>query len=347
MPNSISEIDIEDIIEYVKTIFTINKGVHYIIFPLQGSSLKRDIWFSRYHILVCKKEDALLDQIASITSIDKSDVKQFLEHTKRSRSRDFLKSNIMIIEVENQTGNVRDSAYQLAQNCVDVLSLLQTAYGIEVSVFTKVECLEAENRHVAILSKDGWRCGHGYNWNAHLQCKIDLDFMDDILYQTKFAKLYESITIRKNSDELSYKFINAFRLFSRGLVQRKLQGDEALAMLLYFTSLESLITESQQEKRLRLAAILPKLVDGYGYSSRELSTTIDELYKQRNDFVHAGRVPSFSFEDKKLECLERVTALMILKYLDIDTMIELKSGQTRLCAWDNYLDKIFKDIIFC
>lgn len=346
LPSNVDEQQLDNVIEHINKSFEINKEKHYLIFPLQGSGLKKDISFSKFHILKEKSEEELHTQISDITSIDKKAVIDFLEHTKNSRSKGFLKSNIMIIEVENQTENVRYSAYQLAQYSVNFLFLIHSAFGMKSSSFRKPEIWRDENRHVAILSKDGWRCGHGHSWDAHLQCKLDIDFMEEDKYQQIFDKLFSSFALRIELNNLAYKFINLFVLYSRGIVQRKIHHDDSLALLLFITALESLITEGQQEKRLRLAAIIPKLITIDGMTSFELATMIDELYKDRNNFVHAGQTPSYSYKNNKLETLERVTALMILKYFEVDSLLDVSLGQTRVKAWTEYLNELFNSIIF-
>ncbi len=346
LPSNVDEQQLDNVIEHINKNFEINKEKHYLIFPLQGSGLKKDISFSKFHILKEKSEEELHTQISDITSIDKKAVIDFLEHTKNSRSKGFLKSNIMIIEVENQTENVRYSAYQLAQYSVNFLFLIHSAFGMKSSSFRKPEIWRDENRHVAILSKDGWRCGHGHSWDAHLQCKLDIDFMEEDKYQQIFDKLFSSFALRIELNNLAYKFINLFMLYSRGIVQRKIHHDDSLALLLFITALESLITEGQQEKRLRLAVIIPKLITIDGMTSFELATMIDELYKDRNNFVHAGQTPSYSYKNNKLETLERVTALMILKYFEVDSLLDVSLGQTRVKAWTEYLNELFNSIIF-
>ncbi len=235
LPSNVDEQQLDNVIEHINKSFEINKEKHYLIFPLQGSGLKKDISFSKFHILKEKSEEELHTQISDITSIDKKAVIDFLEHTKNSRSKGFLKSNIMIIEVENQTENVRYSAYQLAQYSVNFLFLIHSAFGMKSSSFRKPEIWRDENRHVAILSKDGWRCGHGHSWDAHLQCKLDIDFMEEDKYQQTFDKLFSSFALRIELNNLAYKFINLFMLYSRGIVQRKIHHDDSLALLLFIT----------------------------------------------------------------------------------------------------------------
>lgn len=346
LPDPINEQQVDKLIKCIKETFEINKGIHFLIFPLQGSSLQQDISFSKFHIITKKDESAIIEQISGITGIDKVEVKNLLTHTQKSRSEDFLKSNIMLIEIEDQTETVDGSAYKLAQYSVDFFMLIHSAFGMEYNVLHRAGILEHENKHVAILSKDRWRCGHGTSQDAHLQCKIDLDFMKEEQYQKIFSSLFDSFALKNKADDLTYKFINSFLLFSRGMIQRKVRHDDSLALLLYITALESLITEGQQEKRIRLAVIVPQIICVEGVPSFKLAKIINELYKMRNNFVHAGQAAFFSYEDEGLNLLERITALTLLKYFDADSFMDVTKEQTRINAWMNYINNKFDSIIF-
>ena len=82
-PTAVGEAEIDAIVAYIARIFQINKEKHWLVFPLQGSGLKKDIAFSQFHILKEKEEPELVKQISSIADIDEKEVAAFLEHTKR------------------------------------------------------------------------------------------------------------------------------------------------------------------------------------------------------------------------------------------------------------------------
>lgn len=347
LPVNIDESSIQDLLSHIKNIFLINKQKHFLVFPLQGSRLEQDIVFDRFNLLTQKEEKILIKQIASITGIEDKEVKALLTHTKRSRSKDFLKANIMIIEVENQTENVNDSAYLLAQYSIIIFQLIHIAFNMETSIYDKVTLQEETNRHVAIISKDYWRCSHGYSWSAYLQCRMKLDFMSKGENQEIFVRLLEAFTIYANEDDLTIKFVNSFNLYFRGFLQSNVQNDYALGLLLYITALETLVCDGRQEKRLRLAAILPKIIDIPDFKKINVSKTINDLYKERNNFVHAGKIPSSIYGDgSNLKLLERITALLLLKYLEVDHLLLNIDGSNRLDRWNKYLDNTFDNIIF-
>ncbi len=262
LPENVGESEVENLFQYIKDLFDINKQKHYLVVPLQNSTLQNDFAFDRFYFLKEDTEDVLIQKISEISQIDVKSVSEFLEHTKKSRSKDFLKSNLLVIKVENQTENIRRSAYRMAQNSIDIILLLSASIEHELDKKSKLlhqslHWLE-ENSHVAILSTDGWRCGHGFSWQAHLKCDIDLDFLENTDAQQKFVELYDLFNFTA-TDESIYRFYNCFTLYSKARVQRTEHKENSVALLLYLTAIESLITEGRNEKRLRVSAITPKL----------------------------------------------------------------------------------------
>lgn len=295
--------NINSLLEYINNNFEINKGVHYLIFPLQGSGLKNDIEFSEFHFIIEKDEPEIFKRIASITGISERDVTSFLEHTKASRSPDFLKDNLVVFRMENQTSYVNRRAYRAAQHIIYYLYLIHTAFVMETSIFRLAYGWTQDNGHVAILAQDNWRQGHGFSWQARLKCELDIDFLNEERYQKLFSDLYDTFQLGKDADDLTQKFLNALILFNRGIHQRHFFKDDSLALLLYLTAAESLLTESHNEKRLRLCAILSRIACIDKITQSMLANTLNDLYLKRNNFVHAGESAYFDSEDRQLDLL--------------------------------------------
>lgn len=348
MPENIGAEEVENLIQDIKKCFDLNKQKHYLVVPLQNSTLKKDFTFDRFYFLKEDEEDILIQKISELSQIDMGRVSDFLEHTKKSRSKDFLKSNLLVIKVENQTENIRRSAYQIAQNAIDSILLLHA--GIEHQMSAKdlfhpnLGWLE-KNSHVAILSTDGWRCGHGFDWQAHLSCDVDLDFFEDEVVQQKFVEFYNLFNF-KSTDEFTYRFYNSFSLYSKARVQRIEQKENSVALLLYLTAIESLVTEGRNEKRLRVSAITPKLIQYRDITQADLSRKLNDMYTRRNNFVHAGTGAYWRDETEELELLEKVVAKLILRVTDIESELDIREGETKWHAWERYVNGIFDDIIF-
>ena len=97
----------EDLIKYIKKTFNNNIYLHTIVYPLQKSILKREIKFDNFYFLKKNKEEVVLNKIAKYSKIDKKLVNEFLEHTKNSRSKDFLKFNLLIYRINDNTQKIR------------------------------------------------------------------------------------------------------------------------------------------------------------------------------------------------------------------------------------------------
>ena len=126
-------------------------------------------------------------------------------------------------------------------------------------------------------------------------------------------------------------------------------NDVYLATLLYTTSAESLLTENQNEKRLRLAATLPNLITIEDKTKYEVSKILDDVYLKRNSFVHSGKSPFYDDledEDNNLKFTRTVISKLILKYSEIDTFLSKQSQGSRNKRWDSYVDQLFKELIF-
>ena len=117
-------------------------------------------------------------------------------------------------------------------------------------------------------------------------------------------------------------------------------------MLLYLTAIESLVTEGRNEKRLRVSAITPKLIQYRDITQADLSRKLNDMYTRRNNFVHAGTGAYWRDETEELELLEKVVAKLILRVTDIESELNIREGETKWHAWERYVNGIFDDIIF-
>ncbi len=345
-PENLNEQTIKSLIELIKRTFILNKDVHYLILPLYGSKFSSDMIFDNFYFLTNREENQYLSLISELTSIDKNKVEFLLNHTRKSRSPDFLKHNLVLVKIDNQTSLVKMKAANIAKHLVYILKLIHYSEGFHDDIFITHSVVPYDlNHHVAILSADSWRCGHG-NWWDDLYCRIDLNFLAEGRYQEKLIKLYNDFVISNDTDLLNNKFHNALILFNQALRQREFPGDDTLALLIFFAAAESLLTEDQNEKRLRLSAIIPRLVDTRGVSIYDTAKLIDDLYIKRNNFVHAGKMSPFLEEKNPIEVLQYVIASLISKYLVIDKILPVCAGEKRITAWLKYIDCIFKDVIF-
>ncbi len=229
--------------------------------------------------------------------------------------------------------------------------MLHWALNTTEDVFFSIKKLSfdwlKENRHVLIMSNDEWRCGHGNTWDGIPKCQIDLQFLEDKKYQNIFSHLFTEFLI-KPGDELTHRFVNSLVLLNRGF-QFEIKNDNALATLLYTTSAEALLAARKNEKRLRFAAVLSKLICIDGKTRTEIANILESVYNKRNDFVHVGQSPFYEYrEDDKddLEVTRIAISKLIIKYNEITTLLSTQNEGNRSKKWDSYIDQLFRNLIF-
>lgn len=342
------------LVDAVKNSFQKNKGEHFVIIPLHGSGLNKTITFENKKFCLIpteKNEQILFKKLSRAMHIKYKACVHMFEHTKRSRSKDFFKHNLLLIKIENQTSHVKLNAITIAVRTIYLIQLLHWALNTtEDSTFSLkkllIDRLE-ENHHVLIMSNDEWRCGHGYTIKGVPKCKVDLHFFKKKKYQTIFSELFNDFFI-EGGDELTKRFVNSLVLLNRAF-QFEEKNDNDLATLLYTTSAEVLLTTGKNEKRLRFAATLSELISIDRKKRTEIAKILDNVYRKRNDFVHEGVLPFYEYcknEDSDLKVVRIAISKLILKYNEIDTLLAIPGEGDRSKRWDTYIDQLFINLIF-
>ena len=83
---------------------------------------------------------------------------------------------------------------------------------------------------------------------------------------------------------------------------------------------ESLLLDREAEKRLRLATLLPRLVNIDGKTNQDIFSSINDIYSWRSDYVHSGEdvFPEYDedFKDgeiqKKIYLVRRVIGQVLV-----------------------------------
>ena len=147
---------------------------------------------------------------------------------------------------------------------------------------------------------------------------------------------------------MSQRFVNSLVLLNRGF-QFEVKHDNDLATLLYTTSAEALLTAEKNEKRLRFAATLSKVISIDGIKRTELAKILDNVYRKRNDFVHAGVSPFYKYcknENSDLEITRIAISKLIIKYNEINKSLVIDGEGDRSKKWNTYIDQLFINLIF-
>lgn len=335
----------DNLIQNIIKTFELNKKVHYLLIPIDGAKLSVDIHFDSFDFIIGNEKEKL-DKILKITGLDKSKIHEFIEHTKKSRSEDFMISPILVLKIDNVNSNVCRSASYIAQRIFQIIKLMIYKLETEKDIIELITDGHQNNYHVAIIGEENWQFGHGHWWNL-IQCKYSLDFLSNQKNQKEFVDLANTFVFENCKDELYYKFSNALALFEKSLEQYENYRDITLSMLLLFSSAESLLIDRDNEKKFRLSVIWPRLVSITDKEQKDLCILIRASYEKRNHFVHNGNL-IHSNEEESLRMLHQMLAKLICLYLSPDVWKDPESelNEKNITIWQKYVRNIFTDAIY-
>lgn len=325
--------------------FELNKKVHYLLIPINGARLNHDINFTPFHFINGNKKEKE-EKILKITGLDKHKICDFIKHTQNTRSKDFMEYPLLVLQIDNVNSNVYRSAAVIAQKVFQIIKLMVYKLETEQDIYELSSNWYEDNYHVAIIGEENWQFGHGNWWNL-IQCKYSLDFLSEPNNQNEFINLANTFIFKNQGDELYFKFSNALDLFEKSLEQYENFKDTTLSMMLLFSAAESLITEGDNEKKLRLSVVWPRLVNLTNKEQKDLCILIRDTYEQRNNFVHAGNLMWYS-ENKDIRILHQMLAKLICLYLSPHTWKSTKCQieEKDINKWMKYVRNIFTDAIY-
>lgn len=335
----------ENLVQNIIETFELNKKVHYLLIPINGARLSSDIHFNSFYFINGNEEEKE-EKINQITGLNREKIHEFIEHTKKSKSKDFMMYPILVLKVDNVHSNVYRSASITAQRIFQIIKLMIYNLETEEDIFELATSHYESNYCVAIMGEKSWQFAHGY-WRNLIQCKYSLDFLAELNNQNEFVNLVNTFVFENFRDELHYKFSNALELFGKSLEQCENYRDTTLSMMLLFSAAESLLTDNDNEKKLRLSVIWPRIVTIKDKEQKELCILIKEYYEKRNNFVHAGSLMYYS-ESKEIRVLHQMLAKLILKYLLSDEWknIACETSEKDITKWTKYVRNIFTDAIY-
>lgn len=335
----------ENLIQNIIETLELNKKVHYLLIPINGARLSVDIHFASFHF-INGDEGEKEEKIQNITGLDRFRIHDFIEHTQKSRSKDFMMYPILVLQIDNVHSNIYRSASITAQRIFQIIKLMLYKHETKQDIYELATNWYEDNYHVAIIGEEDWQFGHGNWWNL-IQCKYSLDFLSEFNNQNEFVDLANTFVFENFRDELHYKFSNALELFEKSLEQYENYKDITLSMMLLFSAAESLLTEGDNEKKLRLSVIWPRLVTITDKDQKDLCLLIRDSYEKRNNFVHAGNL-MYDSEKEEIRVLHQMLAKLISIYLLPDVWKNTKSGteEKDITMWTKYIRNIFTEAIY-
>lgn len=338
---------IDSLIDEIVETFQANVANHYILCPLQNSKLDKDIVFNDFFFIKNRdSEEEYIETISNYIRLSEEDVKEMIDHTHNTRSKDFIKDNMLIFKIKNQTNTVKTYAITIIEDIFNFIRVLYHYNELSTSIIHSARAYWNEpNKHVLILAEDDWRRGHGYRGsNINFNLDININFLNDSKNQKKLVDLIKKFTINYKIDSLDRLFYNAVNLFNRAINYKN--SDNDVSILLMMTTAETLLTQDKNEKRLRLSAIIPRIINHDKLNGVDVAKLLNDYYLKRNNFVHSGFIKT-DFEDKDNDQeLYRIISKLIIYYFSFIETIDVNSSEKRIKQWESFVNTIFEDVIF-
>ena len=336
-----------DYLRKLKAYLKANTQRHFVIVPLFLSSIKADIKAKNFRI-ISGTEEAKIEKLIKISGTTKTTGQFFSQHTKQSRSPSFFMYPLLVIPIKSQTLIVRIRSVDLAKLYFYIIRTFWMAEKLSVPKkdegrsgfrFMSATAFD-ENSHLAIWSKRSADFSHS-PLHYNLAFRDELDFIGSRSGQ--IDKMINVLIFSKERNEWNEKFLNALIILNKGL-DLEFEHEESLALLVYLSAAESLLTEGRNEKSLRLASILPKLSKTRIQVAKRSSRILKELYLVRNSFVHAATDRGPRSVDQKAD----INSLVLLTSLISSLLVNNydKTNTKSYKDWISLTDSTFEKKVF-
>jgi len=354
-PIKLEEGNIEEILQEIIGTLKNNLAEHLIVVPIQSAQFDKIIKIDNLIFIpqnYSRKEKLKIISRASKKTI--SETEWIVGHTEKSRSEDFLKYPLLVIKQNQQTSTVHYNALNVAKiiiysiRCFYYGNIYKTTKDKKHLIFWSQSSL-SEASHLAIYAKENWRQNHK-PLNFDVSVPFDLKWLEDKKIVKKFKGFLKSIYTEGSLDDFNVTFLNALILYNESIKQ-----NTSISTIITMTIAESILTRNKNEKRLRISAILPRLLKFKKNEQKRISKLFDELYQKRNNFVHSGESVSidYDFESNEPTILEKgriIIAKLILDYPKFEKIVNKEisttNQTTRMKYWESYVDSIFREIIY-
>ena len=361
LPIIVSVDDAELMAEKLREILTKNLANHLIIVPIPAAKFSNQIEID--NLILIPQDYSRSDKLKTIAKFAKKTVDEtrwIVDHTEKSRSRDFLKYPLLCIKQNEHTSTIHYNSLNIAKIVI---------YAIRCFYFGNIHNTKTDRTsilldfwgqkrlkdasHLAIYSKENWRQNHK-PLNFDVSMPYDLNWLEDNRLSKKFKNFIQRIYFKGNLDDFNLSFLNSLILFNESIKQ-----NNSISTIITMTIGESILTRNKNEKRLRISAITPRLLKFPKNEQKFISRNLDELYQKRNNFVHSGESVSINYdfetsEPSILEIARKTMAKLILNFPEFEKIVDNAISSTdrtnkqtvRMRYWEKYVDSIFQDIIY-
>jgi len=272
---------------------------HWIVVPLRGGQLAEDIRLRGFRFISGTRAEKI-DVLRRLSGISRSEAESRAEHIEQGRSPGFFENPLLAIEVVQQTNYVRRVARYWAFYAICCLQAIYWGHVYPDDRFPQaLPFVRRECRHLAIYAQDAWRYG-ALPMRFSAECRFSLDWLSRPAHRSRFKQLLGSVVAARLHGNLTHRFSKGLRMFSKAIdTEEDQEAFEGMGITIMYLMIaaEAVLLSQHGEKRSRLTVLLPRLTKVPGHRLAERAIAVDQGYRWRSDFVHAGTDKYPDWED--------------------------------------------------
>lgn len=366
----VTENKVIDFIEKFFSVYSDNISDYWIVIPLMKAKVSEVYKFSNYlFIPEMMERNEKLTILSNLIDLPPDEIIFRAAHTEQSRSPSFYDYTLLCHHIHHHYYWINQMCSRVALLDIAILRTINQSLTLNSSQPWEyyIEDYRKINRHILIHTFENSRWGHVPLWSNENSTVVlgGLEWLQQKEYQEKFVQLIELVGYEQEVDRLLYRFRRSIQIYSKSidirLGNRHTNEGYAMELLHLLIAAEGLLLERENEKRIRLAALLSRFVKIDGKTSEEIFKAINDIYTWRSDYVHSGKevFPEYDENFEESETLRKIylLRLVISKFLvDSNKWLSMASANLPQSPgtkafinnenqWFSYVDQIWQSIL--
>lgn len=346
---SITDLDAEKILDDIEITLRNNLNDIFTILPLKDAQISKSVFFENFAIIKSGSQGILktsnvskgtvFKEINNHFGIDINKLKEKIGYIVNHKSKGFLDYPLLVIREHyhfEETASI-DRALFTLRFYLMFIRLIATKNKAEQYKITPHNFNNCD--HFTCLSKNN---NINFPIKEGLDCNYNLDFIHSLHNQNHFLNIVRIFNSPTN--DLRTIYMRSIRFLNKAFNGSDWDVDD-LSLRVLFTNISAetfLIFDTIGGKRVKLANAMVKLAN----KQSAYLLAVDEVYKDRSHFVHAGKqnlskyAPKIVSDKVKNDSLDKVIEMMTIilcEFPEFYNNLITKYGKNSLEEWKKYL----------
>lgn len=347
---SIEDTDVEIFLDKLKEHLQLNLEEYWLISPLKGALLSKNIMLSDNLIFLDGNTDEGQVYLKNL-------IGDYYNYVTEKRFNADYKDVLICYKIKCQADYINDY-YNVISYFLNAILHLYYYANVYPNYNYKENVMEYMFKQTCRLPmrdvQDTKRIILFSQRNPNLRlaryetnCKLDLSFFENAAHLTNFEEMTKYLLEEiPTQDKLVNKLLKVVRIFRSAVSseENNILPGLSMAIVLFMTASEALYLKRDDAKRDSLKAIFASIYNGTDFSSIQIKEIIDSMYSQRSEFVHGGTITYRDYNDNfssgpntnLLSNFKKVFSINL--YNIIQHILELDTSERTLKYFESYID---------